>query len=90
MASVENAVLAILSLRLLNIRIFKFLFLQKGMEVGFHFVYFVITTSALGMMIFNMGLAMRQKMMVVPSLLILIFLFENWKERSSCQKNHSC
>jgi hypothetical protein len=56
--------------------------------IYFYLVYFFIGMSCLSIMNTNMGVAMRQKMMYVPALLICIFLTYAYKKMPDQNRGH--
>lgn len=71
-ASIENAILLLLILKILNLKTIKLL-KQASYQVKGVFLFFLIGSVAFSTTMGNLGIMMRQKNMLVPGLLIFVF-----------------
>lgn len=82
-ASLENFYLLFWMIWLISHWHFWKAVLKKLPSSLFLFIYFIVGISCLSMMSTNFGLAMREKMLYVPALLICIFLTYSYKKIQS-------
>ena len=89
LASFENLLYLIITIRMFMPKFLKFIFNSKSIFIKFNFFYFGMATIMLAMVTPNLGTAVRHKNMVTISILSLMVLFaaEQYRiKRESLQK----
>jgi hypothetical protein len=89
LSSIENSIYAFLVLKVFSKYFFRYL-AQANFMIIFNLIYFFTATLLLSYTTSNLGLAIRQKNMVLPSMIIVIFEFIQYKKnfRLNSQKKN--
>ena len=71
LASFENLILVYLLIQVFRPKHIKVLFLKKNLYTRFHIIYFFLGLTMLALTTGNLGIAVRQKTMILPSFLVV-------------------
>ncbi|MBU0761618.1 MAG: hypothetical protein KKD39_01205 [Candidatus Altiarchaeota archaeon] len=78
-ASVENLILVIATLAMASPKLPSFLKIENSLFFRFNLFYFILSVLFLSNVVYNLGLAMRLKTMVLPSFWIIFLMFKSRK-----------